>query len=492
MECLITKLKGVVSDSNLKKLNELRFTVNVVSNEGNYMLLRTLTGTSTTVSVIEGGNISKTSGSGYAKSVSLTPGENCLIYFQGLGKFTLSIDNKFNLEYFSNLDSTLLDLDDGKRNKISDVHAGELTFCHSLRNISLNLSDDADFGDVSNLFSHYDGVGMISFKLKGNNYSGFGDLGAVVSRTSSLLAELDIDVNNNTDYYGEINKVAKNSFIIENKASVGKKFNLSINIGNSEKISSSLVEFSVKIPTQNVDLSAFSTVNAIKKLYLDNSTSKEIGYITGDLSNINADCSLYHMLIKGVKRTDGNTITLSNAPKYLKGISTRAISNQSATDVIRMKWVTSGANAVNIIGVEGAYFLQGTADFIKAMSNLNLASGTFKWEKAIQIVLAEDLTSSAAAGDSALQTAISTLQGKGVTVSIGYSDTAVNEIALMSAKKASKYGIVYKGKELIVEPSDTNKTLVAPAYDCTYKEFATKEEADNFIKANGLVKSESK
>lgn len=62
----------------------------------------------------------------------------------------------------------------------------------------------------------------------------------------------------------------------------------------------------------------------------------------------------------------------------------------------------------------------------------------------------------------------------------------------MSEREAAKYGIVYKGKELIVEPADITKTLIAAANDCTYKEFDTLEEAQAFVSSNGLVKVESK
>lgn len=66
-------------------------------------------------------------------------------------------------------------------------------------------------------------------------------------------------------------------------------------------------------------------------------------------------------------------------------------------------------------------------------------------------------------------------------------------IALMSALdvNASKYGIVYKGKELIIEPMNLSNSTVSAAYDCTYKEFNSIEEAQLFIKSNGLKKVES-
>lgn len=149
-------------------------------------------------------------------------------------------------------------------------------------------------------------------------------------------------------------------------------------------------------------------------------------------------------------------------------------------------WTTPTTQRNYILSISSGHIKSGTAQFIKDMSKLSLnPSATDNYQRKIDVI-SDDLTSSAASGDSELQTAISTLQEKGVTVSIEYSDTAVNGIAVMSAKKAPKYGIVYKDKELIVEPSDISRTLIAPANDCTYKEFDSYEEAQAYVDAHGL------
>lgn len=91
---------------------------------------------------------------------------------------------------------------------------------------------------------------------------------------------------------------------------------------------------------------------------------------------------------------------------------------------------------------------------------------------------------------SASDSAISTLQEKGFTVTVPTA-TDANSISTMSLDSGN-YGIAYKDKELIVEPVDLTKMQIYPASDVTVKKFDTPEDAEKFIKDNGLVKVESK
>lgn len=92
---------------------------------------------------------------------------------------------------------------------------------------------------------------------------------------------------------------------------------------------------------------------------------------------------------------------------------------------------------------------------------------------------------------SASDAAISTLQGKGFTVTV-LAATDANSISLMSAKSNENFGIAYKDKELIVEPVDLSKMQIYPAKDVSVQKFDTLENAEKFIASAGLVKSESK
>lgn len=90
-----------------------------------------------------------------------------------------------------------------------------------------------------------------------------------------------------------------------------------------------------------------------------------------------------------------------------------------------------------------------------------------------------------------ITSAINTLSGKGVTVSITYLGGS-REASLMSEKTTNKYAIVYKDNELIIEqPTNLNNSTVIAANDCIYKEFESKEEAKEFVSINNLIKVES-
>lgn len=91
---------------------------------------------------------------------------------------------------------------------------------------------------------------------------------------------------------------------------------------------------------------------------------------------------------------------------------------------------------------------------------------------------------------SASDSAISTLQEKGFTVTIPTA-TDANSISTMSLDSGN-YGIAYKDKELIVEPVDLTKMQIYPAKGVSVQKFDTLENAEKFIASAGLVKSESK
>lgn len=83
----------------------------------------------------------------------------------------------------------------------------------------------------------------------------------------------------------------------------------------------------------------------------------------------------------------------------------------------------------------------------------------------------------------ASDSAVTALQGKGFTVSV---PDATDAISLLSASDGENFGIAYKGKVLIVEPVDLSKQQIYPASGVTVETFATKEEAESYIKKMGL------
>lgn len=89
---------------------------------------------------------------------------------------------------------------------------------------------------------------------------------------------------------------------------------------------------------------------------------------------------------------------------------------------------------------------------------------------------------------SASDSAITILQGKGITVTVPTA-TDAKSISLMSVRSNENFGIAYKDKELIVEPVDLTKMQIYPASDVIVKKFDTKENAEQYIKDIELVKA---
>lgn len=81
--------------------------------------------------------------------------------------------------------------------------------------------------------------------------------------------------------------------------------------------------------------------------------------------------------------------------------------------------------------------------------------------------------------------AISTLQGKGFTVTVPAATDAAS-VMTMAANSVENFGIAYQGKTLIVEPVDLSQQQIYPAEGVTVMKFATREEAEAYIKENGL------
>lgn len=95
MECLVTKLKCVVSDSSLMGLNELRLTFHSGSDDTQRYVSLTFN-EETTVKALNGGQISLQAGSGFASSVKVNANSATNVYFKE-GDTEVSIPNKHAL-----------------------------------------------------------------------------------------------------------------------------------------------------------------------------------------------------------------------------------------------------------------------------------------------------------------------------------------------------------------------------------------------------------
>lgn len=471
MECLVTKLKGVVSDSSLMGLNELRLTFHNEADYANKSI--SLRFTEATIIKALSGQISLQEGSNFGSSVQIPEDSMTTIYLSE-GDVVISIPNKHSFKSLSNPNTDGIYL--------KDLDLDSLKYCENLVSFSSRVDEEVhgDVGSLKNL-----PLGVLSLNLEDPNVTG------KVTGDISFLDNIGTKGLNNifSSVTGTLKKLTVNNNLIVNTEDNSSW----VDIDSENDVNSELLQLVLQTNVRklNVDwlqktsLRSFSISAGTKGLY-------DIT-LSGNLCKLYADKNITSssMSIKNVKGTDVQN--LSELPITCHFISEGNRPKNPAA-LLPFTWTSNTKSRTDIIALENVHFKSNTAQFIKDMSTLNNEHTSESYYQKIVIILADDLTSSAAAGDGALQTAISTLQGKGITVSIGYSDTAANGIALMSALdvNAPKYGIVYRGKELIIEPADTSKTLIAPANDCTYKEFNSLEEAKAFVSSNGLVKVESK
>lgn len=467
MECLVTKLKGVVSDSSLMGLNELRLTFHSGSDDTQKYVKLTFN-EETTVKALNGGQISLQDGSGFASSVKVNANSATNVYFKE-GDTEVSIPNKHALTAIENAKTILSDLD-----------LDSLKYCENLASINC-IVDSGVHGDFESLKN----LPLSMLVLVNNNTVDYGNVIGDISFLDNIPTKNISNIFSNVT--GELNKLTVYNGLriyIENNSSW-------INIASEDNVDATLTTIAIQTNVKKLNVDWLQKTS-LKNFSITGGT-QQLADITlsGNLCKLYADKNITsgELSIKGVKGTDVQD--LSELPTTCYFV-TEGTASKFTNALLPFTWNGNTKSRTGIIALENVHFKSNTAQFIKDMAALNNEHTSQPYYQAIVIALADDLTSSAAAGDSPLQTAISTLQGKGVTVSIGYSDTAANGIALMSAKEAPKYGIVYKGKELIVEPADTSKTLIAPANDCTYKEFNSLEEAKAFVSSNGLVKVESK
>ena len=484
MECLVTKLKGTVNDSSLLGLNEIRFRLNVRDTSCANLQLSCVEAKPFNLKVLNNiGGISLSKGS-YVKELSVNSSSLVQIYFENTGVYELSISNKHNVTYIWSSE------DISKKYPYFDMNFEELEWCENLYSfiVFCNKEFTRPIENIEKIASRYVGTEGVNIQLTYGTING--DLASFLEKNVTRLYGPYLGDN----IKGTLNKLPKNLRLLQNNSNTGR-LDSDVIIYDASHVSELSVETNVGF--NNFNLKSFENNTKMVSLQLGSvvvGTRKR--HFKGDLSLLK-NTKIRTLYLKEFVQDDDAGLTLSSAPNDFYFLTSGITSSMSVKDKPKCKWDKNSDITTVFLAVESVYFVSGTADYIKAMANKPFYehSGTIQpFERIINIALADDLTSSAASSDGELQTAISTLQGKGVTVSIGYSGTAANGIALMSALDVDvpKYGIVYKGKELIIEPADTSKTLIAPAYDCTYKEFNSLEEAKAFISSNGLVKVESK
>lgn len=487
MECLVTRLRGSVNDDSLLKLNELRFAIQVNQSASMRIRLGTASGFEQTVTVLDGpGGISLNQNDGYKNSISWNAddaGNRTLIWFQKSGEYKLSIGNKHALTEFFLYNSDGVDIS-MVNVMLSELNLDDLEWCENLYKFSAKTAEDGpDLGNIEKVFSHIDSKKHpLAFTLYTNgDYKIHGDFSKFMDRKNFDIIQLQ--QSNSTELKGCIKSLPNKIIQILGTYRPG----LEVNLDDSYEAPSTLEVCTFNFPVTNVNFSSFKNCNKLRGIFFNDTASvtpNPVGYCRGDLASINSDAPLSTIQLKHMEKSDDVAFTVNKFPRSVYGISTLLLSNISRT--IPLQWTDAGNNLSNIMAIESGHFKSGTADFVKAMSELDLnPSVTINVWKKIQIVLCDDLTQSEAESDGEFTSAVSALSEKGVTVAITYKPEDESSISTLSLED-NQYAIVYKEQELIIGPTQTRGTLISAAKDSTYKQFATREEAERFIKEKGL------
>ena len=486
MNCLVTKLKGAVNDDTLVKMDEFRIKFDMSSealkdteqaNTHSYIRLDAFG--DYTVSVI---------GPGYIGTEDLSVASKTLNFKYDAGSNTidsifltddveeLSITGKYDISYIY-----------VQYCRDYEFDISNLNYSKNLKVI--NLYSDKIKGDVSNLFkeadtSNFDATNMLVLYTRKDTSVGntglYGDITEVINRLAKNpngLMYLNLSALN---IHGTIKGIVSSNYIFG--AFCGDiTLDLSgLNFsGKTLRITSSDIKNSkVKLTGDVSSLKSATAINLIQFI------AGEKCEISGDIIDaINGKYRGDMLKLSNIKNTKVQDFSkLTNADSLL------LISNHHSEDdwYIPFTWTKNGYQGQYIIALEDVYMQSHTEDMLVDMASKILNPKANKNYYKIMTINALDLEGPT--GN--ITSAIGTLSGKGITVSIIYLGGS-KEASLLSEETGNKFAIVYKGKELLVEPTDLRYATVSAANDCIYKEFGSKEEAEEFVSINNLIKVES-
>ena len=476
MDCLVTKLKGSVNDDSLLKLGEFRMKFDMTSDvshkdsntHGHITVDQAPYSGGYTVSVIGNGYIGTSDSNVTSKSINVTSSTS--IYLTDDVE-ELSLSNKYNIRTIS-----CRYCRDAIFN-IADLDYSPL--------MNLELYSSGIYGDVSNLFKNSDMSSTASPSIF-----------CLYSKTGREM---------NKGLYGDVTETIKRVAANPNGMSY-INFNAPNVSGRIEGIGSSYI---IGANCGDITLDITGADFSGKRIIITNDYSSDINKfkITGDISSLKSvsyinfniapriQCQLSGdwptilnshdtsamIKIGRVKMTTVQDLSKLNVPSLV------IFSNQFATEDWHTDctWIKGSYQGQYIIALENIYMQSGTEDMLVDFATKSVNPNADQSYEKVLSIHALDLSSATGS----ITSAVSTLSGKGINVSITYHGEAVR--TLSRANVVPKYAIVYKGKDLIVEPTDLNKATISAAYDCTYKEFDTKKEAEEFVSMNNLIKVES-
>lgn len=477
MDCLVTKLKGVVSDNSLTKLGEFSFKINT-GNGNSKISLRIGTTENITIYTVSGnaifGSDSKTN------SVTLNAVDISSFSF-GTNKIQINtngaweeirISNKYPIYSFYLTTNESSEGFIATQVSIKDFNFDDFILYSQHKSwvqfgFYINETYPVDFSDNPYRFNtaKYKNAGFTFQQLKFGVYNVLEDK-FMLSDFNNIMKTVAPYFNISELYLGSTNIRLVTDFDTIRIANNNGLMNCNINAKfDCNPYDTDL--YSIVSPTLTT-LKFYNYVTT-KKIDLHTWSSAENG-----VNNENCLPNVTEIDVTGADKqemayNDNSYFEICN--KSPKLISFRINGEHTYST---LNWSGKGIQKLG-----GADFICNNLDqFLNDFQNVNNVSDS---TGRIQM----NGTRTTASDD-----AISVLQGKGFSISVPAA-TDAESINLMSVDSldSGNYGIAYKDKELIVEPVDLTKMQIFPASGVTVKTFATKEGAEKYIKDNVLIMS---
>ena len=410
-KCLVTRLKGVVSDESLLKMGEMRFDVDTASSYLNI----SISGNGVMVSSISGENLFSDKSDGSNKTSSFTVSDSKVSkYIFAESKKEISIENKYNLNslYINSAD---------QKGKLG-INLEDLKFCSTLTSLEiLRTRGNFDISFLSGLTS----LSVLNFYLS----DAIGDISSLKDLTKLTGVTLG-----DTNVHGDISALSASKSLI------------TVSVGSTD-ISGAL--------------ESLNGLTLLRQLTVYGTS------VTCDLDKLNNVPSL-KILNMAAREVTGNPFEFLYAHDGMElfcgGDFTYSSKNWSGKSCVAI-----GSQSFNCTNLD--LFLNDFQQITKANSTIG----------------SSNVISMIGTRTTASDSAISTLQGKGFTVTVPEATDAASVMTMAARGGAENFGIAYKDGQLVVGPVDLSKQKIYPASGVTVETFATKEEAERFIKEKGLV-----
>lgn len=269
-QCLITKLKGIVDNNSLKKLNEFRIRVTkITSPDSNTQGFSVQFSKETTLSIIGDGYFTDenlSANKGKSLIVPAQDGNNITTIYLSNGTYEVSIPDKFALTRLSSSPKGVF----SSEKKHFSLDIDELKYVNSM--LSLSLYNIKATGDISSLSNK---VKMNELRLC--NVDIYGNIDSL-----SNLTELRTLMSFSSKISGNISSISK--------LKLSEVYlNLENLTGDISAFSSMSNLISINMKYASGDISSLNLLNELKILQLNNCS------ITGDLSKVPAKVYLLQL-----------------------------------------------------------------------------------------------------------------------------------------------------------------------------------------------------